>query len=327
MERARGVYSFSHLTFQEYFTARKIVNNSEPQALKKLVSHITQKRWREFFLLAVGMLQKADELLLLMKQQVDGLVAEDEQLQQFLVWVRNKFISVNEPYKRSAIRAFYMGREVERVSNPSPHLEVDISLIHSLGYAIDHTFRPPLRLFLFYFTSSSFSDNTTSSSDNERDSDLTADILLDLGRLYALDLNISYVYAAASARNLISILVFTMNLNLEPELKLSLQQLKKQLYDSTYTYKMQAWWKMEREWWKAKGQDWTQQLREVMIKYRNIGHDWQFSEQQKSLLRKYYDANKLLVYCLNSASNVSPTVRQEIEETLLLPIANIQKNR
>jgi len=271
------------------------------------------------------MLRKADELLLLMKQQVDALVADDEPLQHFLVWVRNKSISVNEPYKRSAIRAFYMGREVERVSNRNPHLEVDISLVHSLGSAIDHTFRAPLRLFLFDFTSSSFSDNTTSSSDNERDSDLTTDILLDLGMLYALDLNISYVYAAASARNLLSILVFTMNLNLEPELKLSLQQLKKQLYDSTYTYKMQAWWKMEREWWKVKGQDWTQQLRNVMIKYRNIGHNWQFSEQQNSLLRKYYDANKLLVDCLNSGCNVSPAVRQEIEERLLLPIAHLPK--
>ncbi|MEG3901983.1 hypothetical protein QUB19_04435 [Microcoleus sp. B4-C5] len=34
---------------------------------------------------------------------------------------------------------------------------------------------------------------------------------------------------------------------------------------------------------------------------------------------------KLLVYCLNSASNVSPAVRQEIEEALLLPIAHLQK--
>jgi predicted NACHT family NTPase len=324
VERARGIYSFSHLTFQEYFTATEIVNNSTPQALDKLVSNLTEKRWREVFFLAVGMLQKADDLLLSMKQQVDGLVAEDEQLQQFLVWVRNKSISVNEPYKPAAIRAFYLGREVERVSNPSPHLQVDLSLIRILGYAIDHTFRPPLRLFLFDFTSYSFSDNT-SYSDNERDSDLIADILLDLGMLYALDLNISYVYAAASARNLISILVFTMNLNLEPELKLSLQKLKKQLYDSAYTYKMQAWWKMEREWWKAKGHDWTQELRNVMIKYRNIGHNWQFSEQQNSLLRKYYDANILLVHCLNSGCNVSPAVRQEIEDTLLLPIAHIQK--
>ena len=108
-------------------------------------------------------------------------------------------------------------------------------------------------------------------------------------------------------------------------MKQSLQKIRDQLYDSAYQNRIQEWWRSEREWWNAKGKDWTQQLINLMIKYRNIGHDWKFSEQQKSLLRKYYDANILLVDCLNSASNVSPAVRQEIEETLLLPIANIQK--
>jgi predicted NACHT family NTPase len=325
VERARGIYSFSHLTFQEYFTAREIVNNSAPQAVEKLVSHLTEKRWREVLLLAVGMLQKADDSLLSMKQQVDGLVADDEQLQQFLMWVRNKSFSIKAPYKPSAIRAFYLGREVERVSNPrSVDLNFDLSLIRILGYAIDHTFKPPLRLFLLNFTS--YYDNERDSGlATERDSDLATDIVLDVAMVYAIDLNIPYLYAAASGRNLLSILAFTLNLNLEPELKQSLQQLADQLYASAYQNRIQEWWKSEREWWEAKGHDWTQQLINVMIKYRNIGHDWQFSEQQKSLLRKYYDANKLLVDCLNSGCNVSPAVRQEIEETLLLPIANIQK--
>jgi predicted NACHT family NTPase len=324
VERARGIYSFSHLTFQEYFTAREIVNNSAPQAWEKLVSHLTEKRWREVLLLAVGMLQKADDSLLSMKQQVDGLVADDEQLQQFLMWVRNKSFSIKAPYKPSAIRAFYLGREVERVSNPRSDLNFDLSLIRILGYAIDHTFKPPLRLFLLNFTS--YYDNERDSDlATERDSDLATDIVLDVAMVYAIDLNIPYLYAAASGRNLLSILAFTLNLNLEPELKQSLQQLRDQLYASAYQNRIQEWWKSEREWWKAKGHDWTQQLINVMIKYRNIGHDWQFSEQQKSLLRKYYDANKLLVDCLNSGCNVSPAVRQEIEETLLLPIANIQK--
>ncbi|MEG4205355.1 NACHT domain-containing NTPase [Microcoleus sp. Pol7_A1] len=324
VERARGIYSFSHLTFQEYFTATEIVNNSAPQALGKLVSHLTEKRWREVLLLAVGMLQKADDSLLSIKQQVDGLVADDEQLQQFLMWVRNKSFSIKAPYKPSAIRAFYLGREVERVSNPRSDLNFDLSLIRILGYAIDHTFKPPLRLFLLNFTSD-YDNKRDSELATERDSDLATDIVLDVAMVYAIDLNIPYLYAAASGRNLLSILAFTLHLNLEPELKQSLQQLRDQLYASAYTNRIQEWWKSEREWWEAKGHDWTQQLINVMIKYRNIGHDWQFSEQQKSLLRKYYDANKLLVDCLNSGCNVSPAVRQEIEETLLLPIANLQK--
>ena len=59
-----------------------------------------------------------------------------------------------------------------------------------------------------------------------------------------------------------------------------------------------------------------------MIQHRDIGHDWQFSDEQKALLRQYYDANKLLVDCLNSDCYVSREVRQEIEEGLLLPIQN-----
>ncbi|WP_442944273.1 NACHT C-terminal helical domain 2-containing protein [Nostoc sp.] len=69
------------------------------------------------------------------------------------------------------------------------------------------------------------------------------------------------------------------------------------------------------------------QLREVMIKYRNIGYDWQFSDKQKELLKQYYNANKILVDCLNSDCYVSLEVRQQIEETLLLPIAEIKQRQ
>ena len=37
VERAKGIYSFSHLTFQEYFCARKVVS---VLAYKNLVKHI-----------------------------------------------------------------------------------------------------------------------------------------------------------------------------------------------------------------------------------------------------------------------------------------------
>jgi len=81
------------------------------------------------------------------------------------------------------------------------------------------------------------------------------------------------------------------------------------------------------EWWQANGQAWTEELRTVMIKHRNIGHNWQFNEQQQELLEQYFNANLLLVDCLNRSCNVTPAVREEIEETLLLPIAEIQKHR
>lgn len=43
------------------------------------------------------------------------------------------------------------------------------------------------------------------------------------------------------------------------------------------------------------------------------------------LLNNYYAANKLVLHCLRE-SNASPEV-QEIQETLLLPIAEIEKRK
>jgi predicted NACHT family NTPase len=283
VERARGIYSFSHLTFQEYFTAKGILNNYEAQALEKLVSHITEKRWREVFLLAVGMLQNADQLLVLIKQQVDGLLAEDEQLQQFLVWVNKKSLSVDFIYKPAAVRFFYFSLLpcLELALNRNPERFLDAALYQ----AIKHTFDPAVQL--------------------------TIDLVLDLAILPVLDSAIDPALSLAHDILLVSVV--------EPELMQALGELKKQLPHPDCDKEI------FRQWWEANGEVWTRQLRQIIIFYRNIGHDWQFSEHQKSLLKQYYDANKLLVYCLNSGCNVSPAVRQEIEETLLLPIANIEK--
>ncbi|WP_242022598.1 NACHT domain-containing NTPase [Microcoleus sp. FACHB-831] len=59
VERAKGIYSFSHLTFQEYFTAKHFVDSSGSQALENLANHITESRWREVFLLTAEMMPNA----------------------------------------------------------------------------------------------------------------------------------------------------------------------------------------------------------------------------------------------------------------------------
>jgi predicted NACHT family NTPase len=244
VERARGIYSFSHLTFQEYFTARQFKEKFEGN-FANLVCHITEKRWREIFLLTVGMLNDADKLLRAMKVQIDSILAHDETLQQFLIWVEQKSRSVGAPYKPAAIRAFYLARARARAR--------DLALARDLA----------------------------------RDLARTRDLALDLARARALNLN--------------------------PELQKKLQQIK-ELLPSVDN------WEDYKQWWKTNGQTWTEQLRTVMIQCRNIGHDWQFTNAQKDLLQQYYDANLLLVACLNSDCYVSREVREAIEETLLLPV-------
>ncbi|WP_420717360.1 NACHT C-terminal helical domain 2-containing protein [Leptolyngbya sp. NK1-12] len=75
-----------------------------------------------------------------------------------------------------------------------------------------------------------------------------------------------------------------------------------------------------KQWWTTNGSVWREQLRAVTIEHRNIGHDWPFNQEQKELLNQYYDANLLLVDCLNSDCYVSREVREKIEATLLLPL-------
>ena len=73
------------------------------------------------------------------------------------------------------------------------------------------------------------------------------------------------------------------------------------------------------------GDRWTKELQAAMIEHRNIGHDWDFTEEQIHKLEQYFKANKLLVDCLNSDCYVSREVRQEIEDTLLLPQVEIDR--
>jgi predicted NACHT family NTPase len=80
----RGIYSFSHLTFQEYFTAWRFANSFDPQLLEKLVIHITEPHWREVFLLTTEMLPSADKLMLLIKTEIDRIIPKKPKMQQFL---------------------------------------------------------------------------------------------------------------------------------------------------------------------------------------------------------------------------------------------------
>lgn len=295
VERAQKIYSFSHLTFQEYFTARKIVESSEPKTLQHLVSQITEKRWREVFLLTAEMLQNADDLLRLMRKEIDKLVSFDDKLQQFLIWVNQKSLLVNVPYKLAASRAFYLALSLSRVLKSS--LRPDLSLARSLDSSLDYT------LANFYVPA-----YVIALARNH-----VFDLALDLALILKLDRAIDSILYPDPELAYIFDLAFDLKISLEP----SLQKLKYQLPDPNLD------WKGFNQWWKDNGQFWSEQLRAVMIPYRNIGHDWQFNEQQKELLQQYYTANKLLVDCLNSDCQISDEVREEIEETLLLPTVHI----
>ena len=119
VERAKKIFSFSHLTFHEYFTARQIASQGK-EALPNLVSHLTEPRWREVFLLVFEIISNtdhADYLVRLMKQTVDELVKNYPSIQILLSWAKNKanlirqeILKYNEvPQRNKQFYNFYTG--------------------------------------------------------------------------------------------------------------------------------------------------------------------------------------------------------------------------
>ena len=264
-ERVRGIFSFSYLTFQEYLTARKIVVSYNLQALKqpleRLVTHITEPRWREIFLLTVAMLRNADFFVQLMKQEVDALTAQDPYLQKFLTWASQKSLAAPES---AAIRAFYLALA------RTPHLTPYFALVCIF------------------------------------DQDIFLDAALD-NLVMECKSNFADVYGCNDA--LSSALAIVQDAGLHQ----ALQQLKDLLPDPEQSgERIQTSWKISYP-------TWMEQLKTAIAKHRNIQHHWHFSPQQQQVLQQYYDANQLLIDCLNSNCEVTGVVRQEIEASLLLP--------
>jgi predicted NACHT family NTPase len=215
VERAKGIYSFSHLTFHEYFTAREfvLVQQSSDDALQSLVSHFTEKRWREVCLLAVEMSPHAERLLLFIKKNIDMLVNKYEKFQQFLIWVKNKSLSVQGSYKPAAVRALYF------VLYLDPHLDND-SLDLYLHLDLDITIDP-----FFDF-----------------DFDIALYQSLDF-HLY-LKQNNSFDHDHSFSRTLDLCLDYDLSRTLDPKLNHSLQQLQEKIPDRDEDIKgYMNWWK------------------------------------------------------------------------------------
>lgn len=286
VERARGIYSFSHLTFHEYFTARAIASECDGPSdrLQDLVDKVADKRWHEVFLFSVSMLRNADYLLRVMKHHIDQIVAADDHVQSFLGWVSQKARNVPSPYKGVIVRGFYFDLEQSRVLD---ELNSNLNLSRSLEPALSRNLNGELSL------------------------DLTLDRTLTFNRVVKI----------AGDRTMIFHRVLERAINrahvVAPKLEHELQQLKRQVPDINHEQNFEQWWQVH-------GEAWTEQLRLVIIAHRNFGYNWEFSQQQKETLKHYYDASQLLVDCLNSSCYVTSAIRQEILDTLLLPINELQ---
>lgn len=250
VERAREVYSFSHLTFQEYFTAKYIVSNAAQGTLAELVNaHCMEARWREVFLLTTSLLSNATQFMTIFRRGVDELLGEDEKLMALLTFADKKSSSVQ-------------GDRWERRWNYlSVELWGDIK-----GYDI----------------------GITIGVDAALDLDTTLMMALTMG----VDLDIVRTHIRS----------------------LGLHKFEKEL--ATLSSLPEAATNTERR-------EFSNKLRALMIKHRDIRHDWNLTRTQETRLADYLKATRLLKDCLDVAF-MTPDEKKAMLNTLYLPPARAE---
>jgi len=307
IERAQKVWSFSHLTFQEYLVAKWFCDQANWQ---KLANYSTRIHWREIFLLIVSESREAESFLLVLKENIDNMMTRKENLQNFLNWLSQKSLSVPlsvpyralptrrsincyaESYQAVAIRAFYLECYISSTGLSSTGFY--------LARNLDKDFSSSL-----IFAPEMFSEPNPS---------LWLDYLL-----------MRFIYSIESKKNDSSFFKTLENASLtaheisELELEISLRELIDKLPEF-YQYGSNL-----SQWILTNGFTWTQQLRLITMKYRNVGYQWDFSNQEWELLQQYYSANILLIDCLNNCTSVASNVKEKMKEALLLPLTELEK--
>ena len=124
LERARGIYSFAHLTFQEYFTARYVVDYQKDGTLPRLVEHYADPRYREVFLMTAAQLP-------------DGMEFFDQFLKRLADDARRYPAVVGLLRQGAHKAATAVGADVSAATVRSIYLFLALALTHSRDLARD----------------------------------------------------------------------------------------------------------------------------------------------------------------------------------------------
>ncbi|MBH8563578.1 NACHT domain-containing protein [Nostoc sp. CENA67] len=138
VERAEEVYSFSHLTLQEYLTAQYI--DDHRQVEKLVTEHLIDRRWKEVFLLVAGLMRGgADELLLLMEKEAQKYI-NTPKLQALLKWAEQITAGSEGNYKPVGKRAVAIANaNAIAIANANAYA-IAIAKAYANAYAITNAY-------------------------------------------------------------------------------------------------------------------------------------------------------------------------------------------
>lgn len=112
IERAKDLYTFSHLTIQEYFTACFVAKNQNINLRRQIVkSALNDQKWREVMIYTVALLPEADSLLDEILIQVLGMKVASSGVLIFLGWCycEARLMEISSPPPVGSIHHYFSG--------------------------------------------------------------------------------------------------------------------------------------------------------------------------------------------------------------------------
>ncbi|MEG4531812.1 NACHT domain-containing protein [Microcoleus sp. D2_18a_D3] len=345
IERSQKIWSFSHLTFQEYLVALNF--SCKDKRGEGLIGSLYEKKWEQVILLFSEKILNIDYFTLLLKFRIDKSISCHERLQLILRWVYRKASNTCSCYSRTTLRCFYVSLltlintidELELFCDPLWLIDDFCHLLSKLDDRIE--------LSVYHNSGQGLSlGNFFGSLEGEPafDRDLCharAHASL-LGRALRLD---DVRYAAEKndwmlnknedefeffnslddtnfyelAESLERAIEFCDNNGWE-NLSLELSQLYEQLPQGVYNC-----WEQYQQWRRYESEAWTEKLRKFSINYRNIDYQWELTEYDLGVLFSYIYANRILIDCIQGNSEkISKPIEQFIMETLLIPYSELE---
>jgi predicted NACHT family NTPase len=296
VERAEGVFSFSHLTLQEYLTAQYITDRNSLRG--PIQKHLVNRRWQEVFILIAGLLRGgAEPLLLTMERQAQTYLRQPK-LKALIKWAEEatdgSIGNFKPAAKRSAALSLSLTQFLTQFLTQSQSLTQSLTQPQSLDLSQSQSLSLTQSLSLSLSCSRSLSRSLSLSLSLSPSLSLSRLLSRSRSRSPSLDLNLCYEFE--------NLEIFkTVNWS---SLAQQLQDLQSKIPDDNEP-------KQVRE-------AFVRQYFQVWFDALHLDPEWvNLTADETQALEHYLYACELMVRCKQAAVRLSPQTWQAIEDRIL----------
>jgi hypothetical protein len=303
VERAHRIYSFAHSTFQEYFTARYIVDHARQGTLVGLIeSHLYADRWREVFLLTASMLDHADDFFEQMIRTQETMITRYATLTAMLRWAENKASASKGDYEPAAVRSIYLSWDIDliriRAHNRARAPALAGTLDRDRALARVHARELDLARGRVRDLARALDSGLDRDLDIDPIGNLDLDLALDFVLVRALalalelardvDFDPARTIDMARPRDLARMIDFACTLSRRAGLT--------RLYRALVNLSIPEEYALPSEW-----QEFSERLHQMALTQRQMGREWDLDVEHIQRLVEYLRASQLFVDCLERA--------------------------